>query len=122
MRKKKSLRILLILDIALLLVFISYKSYLYIFESDFVSTNIKNIQKLDHINSDDGISFAVLGNIKSSIDIFDKEIVKEINTDKNLDFAVSTGNSVIAGDEDKYRILNKSLNKIKIPTIIGIGD
>jgi len=60
-----------------------------------------------------------MGNIRSSID---KEIVKEINADKNLDFAISTGNAVIDGDEDKYRILNKSLDKIKIPTIIGIGD
>ena len=41
---------------------------------------------------------------------------------KILDFVISTGNAVISGDEDKYRILNKSLNKIKIPTIIGIGD
>jgi len=122
MWKKRSLKIILFLDIILLLIFISYKSYLFIFESDFVSTNINNIQKLDHINMNDGISFVVLGNIKSSIDIFDKKIVKEINADKNLDFAVSTGNAVINGDEDKYRILNKSLNKIKIPTIIGIGD
>ena len=122
MRKKKGLKILLFLDIALLLIFISYKGYLFIFEADFVSTNINNIQKLDNINKDNGISFAVLGNIKSSIDIFDKKIVKKINADKNLDFVISTGNAIIAGDEDKYRILNKSLNKIKIPTIIGIGD
>ena len=122
MRRKKSLKILLFIDIALLLIFIFYKGYLYIFEADFVSTNIKNIQKLDYIKEDENISFAILGNIKSSIDIFDKKIVKEINADKNLDFVISTGNAVIEGDEDKYRILNKSLNKIKIPTIIGIGD
>jgi 1,2-diacylglycerol 3-alpha-glucosyltransferase len=122
MWKNRSLKTLLFLDIALLLIFISYKSYIFIFESDFVSNNINNIQKLNHINTNDGVSFAVMGNIKSSIDIFDKEIVKEINADKNLDFAVSTGNAVIDGNEDKYRILNKSLNKIRIPTIIGIGD
>lgn len=122
MWKKRSLKILLFLDIAVLLILISYKSYLFFFESDFVSTNINNIQKLNYINTNDGISFAVMGNIKSSIDIFDKEIVKEINADRNLDFAISTGNAVIDGDEDKYRILNKSLNKIKVPTIIGIGD
>ena len=122
MRKQKSLKFLLFIDIILLLIFTFYKGYLFVFEADFVSTNIKNIQKLDYAKVDDGISFAILGNIKSSIDIFDKKIVKEINTDKNLDFVISTGNAVIAGDEDKYRILNKSLNKIKIPTIIGIGD
>ncbi|MBU3145093.1 glycosyltransferase [Clostridium sp. CF012] len=122
MRGKKSLKILLCLDIALLLIFIFYKGYLFIFEADFVSTNIKNIQKLDYIKGHENISFAVLGNIKSSIDIFDKKIVRGINTDSELDFVISTGNAVIAGDEDKYRILNKSLNKIKIPTIIGVGD
>ena len=122
MRRKRSLKILLFVDIALLLIFISYKGYLSISEVDFVSTNINNIQKLNYIKSNDGISFAVLGNIKSSIDIFDNKIVKEINADKSLDFVISTGNAVISGDEDKYRMLNKSLNKIKIPTIIGIGD
>jgi len=122
MRKKKSFKALLFINIVLFSVFISYKVYLLIFETDFVSTNIKNIQSLDYIKVDDGISFAILGNIKSSIDVFDKKIVEEINTDKNLDFVISTGNAVIDGDEDKYRILNKSLNKIKIPTIIGIGD
>ncbi|MBZ9686175.1 glycosyltransferase [Clostridium estertheticum] len=122
MRGKKRLKILLCIDIALLLIFIFYKGYLFIFETDFVSTNIKNIQKLDYIAENEDISFAILGNIKSSIDIFDKKIVQEINTDKDLDFVISTGNAVIAGDEDKYRILNKSLNKIKIPSIIGVGD
>ena len=112
--KKRRLKMLLFLDIILLLIFISYKSYLFIFESDFVSNNISNIQKLNHINTNDGIPFAVMGNIKSSIDIFDKKIVTEINADNNLDFAISTGNAVIDGNEDKYRILNKSLNKIKI--------
>ena len=120
--RKKSLKGLLFIDIVLLLIFIFYKGYLFIFEANFASTNINNINKLTYIKADDGISFAILGNIKSSIDVFDKKIVEEINTDKNLDFVISTGNAVIAGDEDKYRILNKSLNKIKIPTIIGIGD
>ena len=46
MRRKKSLKIILFIDIALLLIFIFYKGYLFIFEADFVSTNIKNIQKL----------------------------------------------------------------------------
>lgn len=122
MWKKRSLKIILFLDITLLIIFIFYKSYLFIFESDFASTNINNIQKLNSINTNDGISFAVMGNIRSSIDIFDKKIVKEINADKNIDFAISTGKAVIDGDEDKYRILNKSLNKIKVPTIIGIGN
>ncbi|WP_291634077.1 glycosyltransferase [Clostridium sp.] len=122
MWKNRSLKTLLFIDIALLLILITYKSYLFVFESDFVSTNINNIKELNYITSRHVLSFAVMGNIKSSIDIFDKEMIKKINADKDLDFAVSTGNAVIDGEEDKYRILNKSLKKIKIPTIIGIGD
>ena len=122
MRRKKGLKILLFIDIALLLIFLAYKSYLFIFEADFSSNNIKNIQRLSDIRAQDDTSFAILGNIRSSIDIFDKKIIKEINADKSLKFVISTGNAVISGDEDKYRILNKSLNKIKVPTIIGIGE
>ena len=122
MRKEKKNKILLFIDIVLLLIFISYKVYLVVFETDFASTNITNIQKLESIEGKDEITFGILGNIKSSIDVFDKKIVKKINADKSLDFVISTGNAVISGDEDKYRILNKSLNKIKVPTIIGIGD
>lgn len=122
MVSKKGLKVLLFFDILLLFTFISYKGYLFFFETDFTSNNITNIQKLESSNENDELSFAILGNIKSSIDVFDKKIVKEINADKNLDFVISTGNSVISGDEDKYRILNKSLNKINVPSIIGIGD
>lgn len=122
MTKKRSLKILFYFDISLLLIFIFYKVYLLFFERDFQAANIININKLEHINKSDGISFCVLGNIKSSLDIFDKEIVKKINSDKDLDFAVSTGNAVIDGEEDKYRVLNKSLNKLMVPTILGIGD
>ena len=53
MRKKNKLKILLFLDITLLLIFISYKSYLFIFEADFASSNINNIHKLNHTNRDD---------------------------------------------------------------------
>ena len=61
MRRKKSLKILLFIDIALLLIFIFYKGYLFIFEADFVSTNIKNIQRLDYIKVDEGFLLQYLG-------------------------------------------------------------
>lgn len=122
MSRKFSLKFLLYLDISLLLIFIFYKSYLTFFEKDFNSNNIYNIKKIEQISTPKDFSFAVLGNIKSSLDVFDKKISKKLNTDKKLNFVISTGNSVINGAEDKYRILNKSLNRIQIPTIVGIGD
>ena len=122
MLRKFSLKFLIYLDILLLLIFIFHKSYLIFFERDFNANNIKNINKIEQLNLPSDFSFAVLGNIKSSIDIFDKKIIKTINKDKELKFMISTGDSVLDGDENKYRILNKSLNKIKAPTIVGIGS
>lgn len=123
MRKKASLKIMLYLDIAILLILIFYKSYLFIYESNFQSNNINNIKAIEkRIDNENKFSFAVLGNIENSIDIFDKKIINEINNDKDIDFVVSTGNAVLDGAEDKYRILNESLNRLNIPSIVGIGD
>lgn len=122
MKKKIILRILLFLDITLFLVFVFYKSYLLLFETDFTYSNINNIKKIQLLEKRSDLSFAVLGNIKNSIDVFDKQIINKINSDGNLNFVISTGNSLIDGEEDKYRLLDKSLKKIIIPTLIGVGD
>lgn len=121
MNKKMKLKIMLYLNVFLLMVLIIYKGYLYIYESDFESKNLLNIKKTEKIISND-YSFAVLGNIENSIQLFDKNIIDELNNDKDIDFIISTGDSVLDGAEDKYRILNKSINKINKPVIIGIGD
>mgnify|MGYP001022905417 CR=1 FL=1 len=67
-------------------------------------------------------SFAVVGSIKNSIDVFQDKIINNINADKSIGFMISTGNSVLDGTEDKYRILNKSLSRLDIPYLIGLGD
>jgi glycosyltransferase involved in cell wall biosynthesis len=99
-----------------------YRINISFFSNKYESENYYNLQKLDDIYKDDGISFAVLGNIKNSINIFDRDIMQKINNDQELDFVVSTGNGVRSGSEDKYIILEKTLNKINVPTIVGIGD
>lgn len=63
----------------------------------------------------------VLGNIKNSIGIFDKKLVRKINRE-NPDMVISVGNAVADGAEDKYRILYKSLRKIKNLAILCIGE
>lgn len=119
---KLKLKILLYVDIAILLILISYKSYLFAFEKDFQSINIDGIKVIqNHVADEKEISFAVLGNIGNSLDIFDKKMIQNINNDKDIDFVISTGNAVLDGAEDKYRIFNKSINKIDVPTIAVIG-
>ncbi|MFZ7119850.1 MAG: glycosyltransferase [Eubacteriaceae bacterium] len=123
MKRKNKLKVFLYIDIAILLILIFYKGYLFVFERDFNSVNINSITKIQDDSEDKNeISFVVLGNIKNSIDVFDNKIIKMINNDEDIDFVISLGDAVLDGEEDKYRILNKSINKINVPTIIGIGE
>ncbi|MTI81116.1 MAG: glycosyltransferase [Firmicutes bacterium] len=122
MKKILSLRNFLYIDILILLVLIFYKSYLFIYESDFQSNNIENIKEIKKMDTTNDFTFVVLGNIENSIDVFNKKMITKINSDKDVDFLISTGDAVLDGAEDKYRILNKSLNKLNIPSVLAIGD
>ena len=66
-------------------------------------------------------SFAVVGNIENSIAIFDNRILEKINQ-KNADFIVSTGNNLRDGDESKYRVFYRTLEKLNIPFLTAIGS
>ncbi|MGM0379663.1 MAG: glycosyltransferase [Bacillota bacterium] len=121
MDRKNKFKIIMYINILILLFLVFYKGYLLLYYFDYEAKNVKTIEKIKKIN-DKEISFAVFGNIKSSISIFDKDIVKKVNKDKSLDFAISNGDSILDGFEDKYRILNESIEKLKIPMIVGIGD
>jgi len=122
MKNRYGLKVCLYIVIFILLIFVAYRIYLIAFETDFNSLNIDNIDKVQKLEKKEaGFSFAVTGNIKNSIDVFDTKLVRKINND-NLDFVISTGNAVWDGAEDKYRVLNKSLKKVKVPVIMGIGD
>ncbi|HMB30630.1 MAG TPA: glycosyltransferase [Desulfohalobiaceae bacterium] len=122
MKPLKRFKLLFYSILILLVLLISYKAYLYIFETDFYSLNIKNINKIQSKLEDSSeISFAVIGNINNSIGIFDKKIVKRLNQ-SDIDFLISTGNAVSDGSEDKYRVLHKSLEKLEMPDIMAFGD
>jgi len=120
---KKKLKVILYIDILILFTMISYKLYLFAFEKDFESANITNIiQVQEDVNSKQDFSFVVLGKIENSIDVFNNRIIPSINDDKDIDFVITTGNAVLDGAEDKYRILGKSLGKLTVPVIAGVGD
>lgn len=121
MNKKINLKIVLFINIALLIILIAYKSYLTLYESNFDSKNIKNINRITQIQDSANFSFVVLGNIENSIDIFDHKMIDAINADPSVSFVISTGNSVLDGAEDKYRMLNRSLNKINVPVVLCAG-
>lgn len=123
MAKNRNIKLMMYANIAIVLMLLAYKGYLGVYETDFTSLNIKNIKAIEKQAQDnEDITFAVMGNIKNSIEIFDKRIVGKINSDSELDFMVATGNSVLDGSEDKYRLLYRSLKKIGIPSVLALGQ
>ncbi len=115
---KKSRTKLLILEVAALIFIVAIKVYLIYFESDYYSANAVAIKKIDKSKAD--FSFAVFGNIKNSLDVFPK-IIKDINTGK-MEFAVSLGNAVFDGTEDKYRALYKIARRLTVPIVFILGE
>ena len=122
MKHSARLKIFLYIDIFIILSLLTYKSYLFLFETDFHSINLKSIESVKKAaKGGKGLSFVVIGNIKNSIVVFDKKLVSGINHYKP-DMVISLGNAVLDGAEDKYRILYRSLKKLESPAILCIGD
>ena len=122
MERRTIPKIVLIINILVLFLLISYKGYLAFYESDFDSKNIESINAIKSEQNNGNFSFVVLGNIRNSIDIFERKIIQKINNDSEIGFVISIGNAVLNGSEDKYRILNRSLEKLNVPVILGVGD
>lgn len=68
----------------------------------------------------DNYTFAVVGNIENSISIFDNRILEKIKQN-NVDFILSTGNNLRDGDESKYRVFYRTLEKLNIPFLTAVG-
>jgi len=72
-----------------------------------------------NLRDKDTFKFAVIGNIRNSMRIFERRIAPPIkNSD---DFMVSLGNSVYDGSEGKYRLLYRGFKKLDIPYILTVG-
>jgi glycosyltransferase involved in cell wall biosynthesis len=119
---KKIIKRFIVLLIILLGISVSYKIYLMIYEKDFIDHNFLNIQELKNSTSTTSYSFAIVSSIKNSDDIFKSKIINEINNDEDIHFIISTGQAVLDGAEEKYRLLNKTLNNLQKPSIFGIGE
>ena len=103
------------------MIIISYKIYAPYNIQDFNAVNVRNMEIIKENIDDDQYSFAVVGNIENSIAIFDNRILEKINQ-KNADFIISTGNNLRDGDESKYRVFYRTLEKLKIPFLTAVGS
>jgi len=117
--KNKS-KIYLFILIIIILILISYKIYAPYTIQDFNAVNVRNMDIIKNRIENEDYSFAVVGNIENSIAIFDNRILEKINQ-RNADFIVSTGNNLRDGDESKYRVFYRTLEKLNIPFLTAVG-
>lgn len=121
MNRKKRLTFLLICVLVLITGLIGYRIYLFIYEKDYQALNAENIGQIEtKLKDKDSYSFAVVGNIRNSMRIFEKRIVPMID-ENSADFMISVGNAVYDGTEDKYRLLFRGLRKLDIPYVVTVG-
>ncbi len=121
MNRKKILKLCFVSILLLLAVLIGYKVYLLIHETDYQALNADNIEQIMiRFRGKDAFKFAVVGNIRNSMRIFERRIAPLIRG-SGADFMVSAGNAVSNGAEDKYRLLYRGLRKLGIPYVMAAG-
>lgn len=121
MNKKRWLKILFYLNVAVVAALVSYKVYLNLVTPEFFAVHNEQLVKISKkIESQQNYSFAVVGNINNSIGIFERRIIPRLNT-STIDFVISAGNSVSSGGEDKYRSLNGTLSHLQKPYLLTFG-
>ena len=110
--------------INLLIIFlvIFYKMYLHFFEQDYAAIHVNQIEKIESLlEGRNSFTFAVVGNIKNSIGVFERKIIPELNR-SDVDFIVSAGNALSGGGEDKYRALHQTLEHLQKPYLLTFGE
>ncbi|MFH1829002.1 MAG: metallophosphoesterase family protein [Nanoarchaeota archaeon] len=118
----KNRRIILSIFFVIVVVFTLLKIYVLVFETNFQDLNVKNINEIqNNLKSRTQFSFAVVGNVENSIDVFDKKILPLINND-DFDFIIFAGDFLLDGGKDKYGAFYKTAKKLKVPVIIVVGD
>jgi len=121
MNRKKRLTLCLFFTLLLLAVLVGYRVYLFVYEADYQDLNAENIERIEtRPQGKTSYRFAVVGNIRNSMRIFERRIAPLIK-DNGADFMISVGNAVYDGAEGKYRLLYRGLKKLDIPYVLAAG-
>jgi 1,2-diacylglycerol 3-alpha-glucosyltransferase len=121
MNRKKRLTLCLIFILMLMAGLVGYRVYLFVYEADYQALNAENIERIEtSLHGKARYKFAVVGNIRNSMRIFEKRIAPLVN-DSGADFMISVGNAVYDGTEGKYRLLYRGLKKLDIPYVMVAG-
>ncbi len=115
-------KLLFYINLLVIFLVIFYKMYLHFFEQNHVAVHADQIEKIESLlEGRQSFSFAVVGNIKNSIGVFERKIIPELNRSE-VDFIVSAGNAVSGGGEDKYRALHRTLGYLNKPYLLTFGE
>lgn len=121
MAKKRRLKLLLIMIVSFMVALVGYKAFILLHESDYEALNAKFIDEIKlKLRGREAFSFAVVGNIRNSMWIFERRIGPMMNR-RGVDFMVSAGNAVYDGAEGKYRLLYRGLKTVQLPYILTVG-
>ncbi|MBI4774708.1 MAG: glycosyltransferase [Deltaproteobacteria bacterium] len=121
-RRWSKLRLIFYLNILAVALLLVYKVYLNFFEEDFESVHARQVERIEaKLSGRSSFTFAVVGNINNSVGIFDRKIIPMING-RGVDFAVSAGNAVSSGGEDKYRAIYRTLSQLQMPYLLTFGE
>lgn len=122
MNKRRWLKFLFYLNIAVLIAMVGYKIYLNVSTADYSAVHSDQLAAVSaKIEGQSRYSFAVVGNINNSVGIFERRIIPELNA-SDIDFVISAGNAVSSGGEDKYRALQGTFSHLNKPYLLTFGE
>ncbi len=121
MNRKKKLTLWLVFILMWMAGLLGYRVYLLVYEGDYQALNAENIEQIaSKLQGKTQYRFAVVGNIRNSMRVFNKRIAPLMN-DNGADFMISVGNALYDGAEGKYRLLYRGLRKLDIPYVMAAG-
>ncbi|QNI02305.1 glycosyltransferase [Halomonas sp. SH5A2] len=116
------LRLVFVLNLALVAGLVIHQVWLYVAEPDFESVHSQQVADIrERLAGRDHYRFAVVGNISNSVNVFQDEIVPMINQG-NIDFLVSAGNAVSGGQQESYQAIYQSMETLEVPYLLTYGD
>ncbi|OWU83795.1 hypothetical protein ATO6_15275 [Oceanicola sp. 22II-s10i] len=122
MTRRRLLSFLLVLNVAVLVSVLGYKTYLYLNAPASSALLVSQIERIEEATRQkEKLSIAVVGDANNSIGVFENEILPRINA-SDADFLVSAGNIVSGGGEDKYRAILGTLSHLQKPYLLTFAE
>lgn len=109
-------------NLLLIAALITHQGYLHLSEAEFSDLHTEQVEAIraDLAEKTD-YKFAVVGNIKNSLQVFQDEMIPQLHSD-DVAFLVSAGNAVSSGDEENYRAIYDVFEHLQMPYLLTFGE